>query len=126
MTRSVAIEFDYWPDKALFPNKAGNTLHWSQRSGLRKVAKEEAYYRAINQIKKPFEKAIIEIFVSAKDKRPRDLDGFLSACKPWIDGIVMAGILKDDNYFCVPEISIQFQGVSTEAVTIIITEVELV
>ncbi len=127
----VVIKFDHWPDKALFPNKAGNTMHWAQRSALRKVAKEEAYLICMSQKSNwrtddwycfPMWPAKIEIIVTAKDKRKRDLDGFLTACKSWIDGIVEAGILEDDNYFDLPEISIRFEGVSTESVSIIVTE----
>jgi len=122
-TKCVTIEFEKWPDRALLPNTAAKKLHWKERSELRHTAKEEAYFRAFNKLDKPFEKATIEIFVTAGDKRQRDLDGFVSACKPWIDGLVLAGIIKDDNYFCIPRISITFQGVGKEDVTIIVTEI---
>lgn len=131
MEIKITIKFDHWPDKALFPNKAGNTLHWAQRSALRKAAKEEAYLLCMDKragwsvseySKFPLWPAKIEILVKAKDKRRRDLDGFLSACKPWIDGIVLARFFEDDNYFDLPEISIRFEGVSTESVSIIVTE----
>ena len=121
-TKCVTISFEKWPARGLFPNKAGNTLHWGPRNELRHEAREEAYWRAYDKLEKPFEKATIDIFVTAGDKRQRDLDGFVSACKPWIDGLVLAGIIKDDNYLCIPRISIEFCGVSTETVTIIITE----
>lgn len=129
----VVIKFDHWPHPSLFPNKAGNTMHWGQRSALRKSAKEEAYFLttvSLNNYRLKSEdwldhlycKATILILVTAKDKRKRDLDGFLTACKPWLDGIVDAGILEDDNYFVVPEITIRFEGVSTESVSIVIEE----
>ena len=129
----VVIKFSHWPDKALFPNKAAKTLHWRERAGLRKIAKEEAYlicmskkadWRVEDYLSFPIWPARIEIVVTAKDVRKRDLDGFLSACKPWIDGIVDAGILEDDNYFDLPEISIRFDGVSTESVTITIASIK--
>ena len=125
---NVTIEFNRWPDKALFPNKAGNTLHWAQRSALRKAHREEAYFKAYLQPIKiysdlPYKKATILIRVTAKDKRKRDLDGFLTACKPWIDGIVDAGIIEDDNYFCVPEITIIFNNqIKEDTVTITVSE----
>ncbi len=122
-TKCIQIAFDHWPARALFPNQAGKKLHWAERSELRHTAKEEAYFRALNKLDKPFEKASIEIFVTAGDKRQRDLDGFVSACKPWIDGLVLAGRIKDDNYFVVSKISITFQGVGEESVTIIVTEI---
>ena len=125
---SATINFDHWPDKALFPNQAGNTLHWSQRSELRRIAKEEAYWLARKVLagpceNYPFEKANILIRVTAKDRRKRDLDGFLSAIKPFLDGIVEAGVLEDDNYFCVSEITIVFNAnIREDTVTITIQE----
>ena len=123
-TKAVAITFDCWPDRALFPNKAGNTLHWSQRSDLRLAEKEKAYWMAYGKLKEPFKKASIQILVTAKDNRRRDLDSLLSAVKPWLDGLVLAGLVKDDNYFIVPEITVKFLGVfDRESVVIIVTEV---
>ncbi len=124
MTNAIEISFEKWPARALLPNQAGKKLHWAERSELRHAAKEEAYFRALNKLDKPFERATIDIFVTAGDKRQRDLDGFVSACKPWIDGLVLAGIIKDDNYFAVPKISITFQGVGKENVTLVITELK--
>lgn len=134
--KKITISFDHWPDKALFPNRAGNTLHWAQRSALRAEARSEAFFLTGQALYKyrqktedwldhPYPKASIVILITAKDKRKRDLDGFLTACKPWLDGIVDAGVLVDDNYFCVPQITIRFEGVSTESVTMIITEVAI-
>ena len=124
MTKAIVISFPHWPDRGLFPNQAGKKLHWAERSELRHTAKEEAYFRALNKLDKPFERATIEIFVTAGDKRQRDLRGFQEACEPWIDGLITAGILKNSSYFCVPNISVIFQGVSKWRVTILITEIE--
>ncbi|KKM64042.1 hypothetical protein LCGC14_1505270, partial [marine sediment metagenome] len=103
---------------------AAKKLHWKERSELRHTAKEEAYFRAYNKLDKPFERATIEIFVTAGDKRRRSLRGFQEACEPWIGGLITAGILKNSSYFCVPNISVIFQGVSKWRVTILITEIE--
>ncbi len=125
MIKCVTIDFDHWPDKALFPNRAGKTMHWSERSELRSIAREEAYWMAYRKLEKPFEKATIEIFVTSADRRRRDLDGFLTACKSWIDGLVLAGIIRDDNYYCVPKISISFfEALREDTVQIVITEDE--
>ncbi|KKK83761.1 hypothetical protein LCGC14_2790130 [marine sediment metagenome] len=123
MPKAIEISFDKWPARGLFTNEAGNTLHWGPRNELRHEAREEAYWRAYNRLDKPFEKATIDIFVTAGDRRRRDLDSVLSACKSWVDGLVLAGIIKDDNYFCIPRISITFQGVGKENVTIVVSEV---
>ncbi len=123
-TKCISIEFEKWPNRHLFPNQASKKLHWAERSELRAIAKEEAYFRAYNKLDKPFEKATIEIFVTAGDKRQRSLRGFIEACEPWIDGLITAGILKNSSYFCVPKISVIFQGVSKWQVTILITEID--
>ena len=32
-----------------------------------------------------------------RDKRKRDLDNLISACKPFLDGLIDAGVLKSDD-----------------------------
>jgi len=39
----------------------------------------------------------LEIIFTLSSKRVRDLDGLLGACKPWIDGLVDAGVLLKDD-----------------------------
>ena len=118
----VIIQFDHWPDRILFPNARPH--HMAKAASVR-IAKEEAFWEARSAgSPHQFQRATILILITAKDNRKRDLDGFLSACKSWIDGIVEAGVLQDDNYFCVNQMMIRFEGVGTESTTIQITEVE--
>ena len=123
MTNAIVIEFEKWPDRGLFTNEAGNTLHWGPRNELRHEAREEAYWRAYDKLEKPFEHAHIQVFITAGDRRKRDLEGFGNAVKPWIDGLVDACIVKDDNYFIVDDLRYTFQGVGKENVTIVVSEV---
>ena len=125
MPNAIVIEFDHWPTRALFTNQAGKKLHWAERSELRHTAREEAYFMALNKLDKPFETAHIRVFVTAGDGRKRDLDGFPNAVKPWIDGLVDAGIVTDDNYFIVDDLRFTFLGVGErDLITIVITEGE--
>ena len=124
MTNAIEISFDHWPARALLPNTAAKKLHWKERDDLEAEAKEVAYDRALNRLGKPFEKASIEIFVTSGDRRRRSLRGFPEACEPWIRGLILAGVIKGDDYFQIPKRSITFQGVSKEKVTILITEME--
>ncbi len=82
------------------------------------VTSNYSKHLVLNLVNNPLCRARNLLYRVHDRNRKRDLDGFLSACKPWLDGIVDAGILKDDNYFDLPEISIKFDGVSTESVTI--------
>ena len=45
----------------------------------------------------PLEKAHLTITFRANDKRRRDLDNLLGACKAYIDGLVAGGIVVDDS-----------------------------
>ena len=45
----------------------------------------------------PMEKAHLTLTFHAADKRRRDIDNLLSACKAYIDGLVAAGVIVDDS-----------------------------
>ena len=45
----------------------------------------------------PMEKAHLTITFQAPDKRRRDLDNLLGACKAYIDGLVAASVIIDDS-----------------------------
>ena len=45
----------------------------------------------------PMGKAHLTITFHAADKRRRDIDNLLSACKAYIDGLVAAGVIEDDS-----------------------------
>ena len=45
----------------------------------------------------PWGKAHLTITFQAPDKRRRDLDNLLGACKAYIDGLVAASVIIDDS-----------------------------
>ncbi len=45
----------------------------------------------------PWDKAHLTITFQAPDKRRRDLDNLLGACKAYIDGLVAASVIIDDS-----------------------------
>ena len=63
------------------------------------AAKEEMYLLVVQKGRPPisFNKAHITITWIAKDKRRRDIDNLFSSMKGYIDGLVFAGVLVDDN-----------------------------
>ncbi len=97
----IHITFDCLPPSELYPNKL-RSLHWSKRAEVEREAREWANYiafgiRCETGANKPPDKARITYKFIVKDKRIRDLEGMLSACKPWVDGIVDAGVLVSDD-----------------------------
>lgn len=84
-----------WFDKTLHPNAR---VHYQVLAKAKDKAKHNAYYLALNY--KEFVEApiAVNLLFNAPDKRHRDLDGCLSACKAALDGIAQA-IGVDDKYF---------------------------
>ena len=84
------------PDRDLSPNKR---LHHMALYQAKLLAKEEMYLRVVEHGRppEPFEHAHITITWVAKDKRRRDIDNLFSAMKGYIDGLVFAEVIADDN-----------------------------
>jgi len=64
-----------------------------------KVAREEVGWLAKAQWKdqKPIIKARISYEFLIKDRRKRDADNLLAACKPFTDGLIDAGVIFYDD-----------------------------
>ena len=90
------IELGHLPDRDLNPNKR---LHHMQLYRAKRQAKDEAMALVLEQGRPdiPYEKAHITITWVAKDKRRRDTDNLFSSMKAYIDGLVEAGLLVDDD-----------------------------
>jgi len=96
--KHMRIELEHLPDPMLSPNKRP---HWRKKHKHASLAKEEAMLRAIKAGRpmNPYEKSHITVTFVAKDKRRRDPDNLIASMKPYIDGIVRAGVIKDDSVF---------------------------
>jgi Holliday junction resolvase RusA-like endonuclease len=92
----MIIHLEHLPDRNLSPNAR---LHHMAIYQAKLSAKEEMYLRVMEHGRpsKPFEKAHITMTWIAKDKRRRDIDNLFSSMKGYIDGLVFAGVLVDDN-----------------------------
>ena len=96
-----------FPDPALFPNRA-NGKHWTATRALKDKARADAYLLAKNAAgvdlarirgicdERGFYR--MRLTFMTPDRRRRDLDGMLGACKHAIDGIA-AAIGVDDSMF---------------------------
>ena len=92
----MRLELGHLPDRDLNPNKR---LHHMQLYRAKRQAKDEAMALVLEQGRPdiPYEKAHITITWVAKDKRRRDPDNLFASMKPYIDGLVEAGLIADDS-----------------------------
>ncbi len=96
----LEIKLD-WPDTRLMPNRK-NGKHWAATHVAIAQARDGAYRAARHAMAgKVFAidgRTPMRVTFVAPDRRSRDLDNLLAACKPHVDGIAQAlGI--DDKYF---------------------------
>lgn len=121
----ISVKFDTLPYSELLPNNLRCT-HWSVRSKVEAVAREEAYILGHDiRPKEPFEFCNVEIIFTLPDKRIRDLDGMAGACKPWLDGLTDAGVLlKDDCWHLKKATHSARYKKNVEGTEIIITQIE--
>ena len=92
----MKIELGHLPDPALNPNRP---THYMGLYKAKAAAKQDAIALVMAQGKPdhPYEKAHISVTWIAKDKRRRDIDNLFASMKPYIDGLVHVGLLKDDD-----------------------------
>lgn len=86
-----------WPDKRLH---AHNTGHWRNKHAVVKSHRELAKARASRVMFSATSWPVVEILITAHmpDLRPRDPFNVAQMCKPYIDGIVDAKLILDDNH----------------------------
>ena len=94
----MRIKLHQLPDPRLSPNKR---LHFYALAQAKRAAKELmiALVKQQGSPKQPYEYAHITVTWIAKDKRRRDIDNLFSAMKGYLDGLVFAGVLVDDNAY---------------------------
>lgn len=97
---SITITVPMAPDRRLFPNQAGKTLHWKTRSSARRKSREAACAAAeAVKPRRPIRKEVVCTIHADYGYRRRipDLDATISASKPFLDGLTDAGIFHDDR-----------------------------
>ena len=93
----MKIELGHLPDPDLNPNR---TMHHIKKWKAKSIAKQEAYMLCLvsGQVPAtPHERVLISITFISSDKKRRDLDNLFASMKAYIDGIVDAKVMKDDN-----------------------------
>jgi len=103
--RLITIAFARLPYSELLPNNLRRT-HWAVRSSVSATARKEAYYLGKEiPYKAPIEHCEIEEVFTVPTRKTRDIESLLGAAKPWIDGLVDAGIIVDDSCWHVHRLS---------------------
>jgi crossover junction endodeoxyribonuclease RusA len=105
-----------WPDSRLLPNRK---LHWAEKGRATQDSRWTAMILASNQKiigvatgpdtfdyrpQLPMSACTAHVTFYPPDRRRRDLDNCLRSIKPYWDGMVDAGLLKDDS--CIRQISV--------------------
>jgi len=105
----LTIELGHLPDPDLNPNK---TLHHLRKWKSKMIAKQEinVLCLASKQIPAhPLTKATVTITFIASDKKRRDLDNLFASMKSYIDGLVLAKVLVDDNTGNIADYNIRYR-----------------
>lgn len=87
----------------------GNELHRMNHWAVtkeRQFWRESAYLATLvaPRLATPMDRATIAIEWRCKSKRRRDFDNLISGIKPLLDGLVDAGVIRDDSTDCLVEI----------------------
>ena len=97
----ITVTIPMAPDNRLFPNAIGRGGHWGTRAACHAECRQTARYAAMasGMYIEPFNGPVaLTVHAGYGYKRTTpDLDATISACKPFIDGLVDAGILADDD-----------------------------
>lgn len=102
MTRPAAVTVALpFPDRRLNPNNSKGR-HWASAVALRKAARVAAAHltriaRAGHQFEPGQELALVITFIQP-DRRARDRDNLLAACKPMLDGVADALGVNDSQF----------------------------
>lgn len=78
------------------PVFAHNTGHWRTKS--KKIKSMRAEAAAACKKQKPFGKATVYYDFFFPDRRVRDEANYIHGCKPYMDGLVDGGFIKDDRW----------------------------
>ena len=94
--RELKITLDHLPYPELNPN---SRVHWAVKARAVKASREEVGWLAKHywKDKEPMVKARISYEFMVKDRRKRDIDNLVAACKPFADGLIDAGVIFYDD-----------------------------
>ena len=90
------VEIPGLPLAMLNPNRIG---HYMVKHNAKQQAKNDIMAAVLQQgrLPEPMTDVIIKVDWFATDRRRRDIDNLIASMKPYIDGLVLAGVLVDDS-----------------------------
>ena len=96
------------PPKELSPNAR---VHYQVRARATREAKDEVIIALAQQPPalrflrpRPYERATVTVTFIVPDRRNRDKGNLIGSAKPYLDGLVDAGVIADDNWKAIEEV----------------------
>lgn len=99
---AISFVFDGLPAVELRPNYHKSN-YWFGRAAFSRQARQDAYMLGLSRVSwlRDFVAIeyceVTEVF-TVPTLRGVDVEGLMAACKPWIDGLVDAGVIVDDDW----------------------------
>jgi len=93
------------PPKELSPN-GGKKWNVHKINRITQKAQSDTIALVREQMSRgvPLEQATVTVTFVVPTRARRDLDNLISAAKPYLDGIVKAGVIVDDNWQAIEEV----------------------
>lgn len=102
--------------------------HWAKRAAAAKQWKRDAFYAAVEarevwrgRVRFPLPSAAVRLVIVSPTSVRRDPDNAIASMKPLIDGLVQAGIIADDSFAVVRELTVGLERGKQAAVRIEVT-----
>lgn len=101
----LTIVFPYLPPLECSPNWHKHHLPWAIRKATA-AAHDDMIGRVREQVAigEPLARAMVTVTFTVPDRRRRDKGNLIGAAKPWLDGLTLAGVIKDDAWQFIEEV----------------------
>ena len=77
------------------PLNLNDRMHWRQKAQVVKALR--TYVAGMGIFMSPYQRIRVELHYAPRDGRRRDADNLVATLKPCLDGLVDAGVIKDDT-----------------------------
>jgi Holliday junction resolvase RusA-like endonuclease len=97
-----SVSFDLpLPPKECHQNRSGRTTGWRETARVVREARDFACLTSLMQstyeMCPRWRRCSVSLLFRFPDRRRRDLFNYAGACKPYLDGLVDAGVMADDS-----------------------------
>ena len=109
MKRQFVLEIPHLPARQLSPN---GRCHWRVKYQFVRYARDEAGWEGVAHWRRQpaMQYAKVSYHFHAKRKNERDRDNLIASCKPYLDGLVDAGVMVSDGskHLSIGEVTIEY------------------